>query len=175
MLRRLLREPSLPFDNTDNLFSSKILHIVGARPNFLRRRRLGKCVSGASANPWFQRASTTTRACRRSSSTIGDAATGLQLRGRLRDPRPANSRDYDPLRRGDPPGKLDWLVVYGDCNSTIATALVAVKMGSGGLVEAGLRVGYRTMPRNQPSAHNAIADILFVSEPSAKRLASVRG
>ncbi len=62
----------------------------------------------------------------------------------------------------------DWVVVVGDVNSTIACALVAVKMGIRvAHVEAGLRSFDRTMPEEiNRLLTDAISELLLVSEPS---------
>jgi UDP-N-acetylglucosamine 2-epimerase (non-hydrolysing) len=62
----------------------------------------------------------------------------------------------------------DWVLVVGDVNSTIATALVAVKLGVRvAHVEAGLRSFDRSMPEEiNRLLTDAISDLLFVTEPS---------
>ena len=61
----------------------------------------------------------------------------------------------------------DWLLVYGDVNSTLAATLVAVKLGIRvAHVEAGLRSGDRTMPEEiNRLVTDRLADLLLT--PSA--------
>ncbi|HUN82141.1 MAG TPA: UDP-N-acetylglucosamine 2-epimerase (non-hydrolyzing), partial [Phycisphaerae bacterium] len=62
----------------------------------------------------------------------------------------------------------DWVVVVGDVNSTIACAMVSVKLGVRvAHVEAGLRSFDRSMPEEiNRLLTDAISDLLLVSEPS---------
>jgi len=64
--------------------------------------------------------------------------------------------------------KPNWVVVVGDVTSTIACALVAVRMGVRvAHVEAGLRSGDRRMPEEiNRILTDSIADLLFVTEHS---------
>ena len=63
----------------------------------------------------------------------------------------------------------DWVIVVGDVNSTVACALTATKMGiKVAHVEAGLRSFDRTMPEEiNRLLTDQIADLLFTTEPSA--------
>ena len=65
--------------------------------------------------------------------------------------------------------KPDWLVVYGDVNSTMATAIVAAKLGVRiAHVEAGLRSNDRTMPEEiNRLITDRLADLLLTPSRDA--------
>ena len=64
----------------------------------------------------------------------------------------------------------DWVLVYGDINSTVAAALVAAKLGINvAHVEAGLRSGDRTMPEElNRLVTDQLSNLLLTSSPEAE-------
>jgi len=75
---------------------------------------------------------------------------------------------FEPVVVGQRP---DWVLVVGDVNSTIACALVCVKLGiKVAHVEAGLRSRDRTMPEEiNRLLTDQIADLLFTTSTDADR------
>jgi len=73
---------------------------------------------------------------------------------------------FEPVLQREKP---DWVLVVGDVNSTIACALVCVKLGvKVGHVEAGLRSRDRTMPEEiNRLLTDQISDLLFTPSPDA--------
>ena len=81
------------------------------------------------------------------------------------------SQTAEIIRRFEPvviENRPDWVIVVGDVNSTIACAIVAVKLGvKVAHVEAGLRSFDRGMPEEiNRLLTDSISDMLLVSEPS---------
>ncbi|MFE7469204.1 non-hydrolyzing UDP-N-acetylglucosamine 2-epimerase [Streptomyces sp. NPDC057499] len=97
---------------------------------------------------------------------IGSGSHGIQTGGVL--------AAMDPVLAAERP---DWVLVYGDTNSTLAGALSAVKMH---LPVAHLEAGLRSFNRRMPEEHNRIltdhaADLLLAPTEEAMRHLSDEG
>jgi UDP-N-acetylglucosamine 2-epimerase (non-hydrolysing) len=129
----------------------KILHVVGARPNFMKVAPLIQELAGFSAE--FTQVLVHT-------GQHYDATMSDVFFRELHIPEPDVNLDVGSgshawqtaqiMMRFEPvllEHRPDWVVVFGDVNSTIACALVAVKLGTRVIhVEAGLRSFDRSMP-----------------------------
>ncbi|MGW3626323.1 non-hydrolyzing UDP-N-acetylglucosamine 2-epimerase [Streptomyces sp. NPDC000880] len=97
---------------------------------------------------------------------IGSGSHGVQTGGVL--------TAMDPVLDAEQP---DWVLVYGDTNSTLAGALSAVKMH---LPVAHLEAGLRSFNRRMPEEHNRIltdhaADLLLAPTEEAMRHLAAEG
>ena len=144
----------------------KVLHIVGARPNFMKvapvvsalskRRNLeqtlihtGQHYDVGMSDVFFQQ--------------LGIPAPDVNL---AVGPGSHAMQTAEIMVRFEPIAverKPDLVLVYGDVNSTVATALVCAKLGVRmGHVEAGLRSFDRTMPEEiNRVVTDQLADLLF--------------
>ncbi|MBI4061610.1 MAG: UDP-N-acetylglucosamine 2-epimerase (non-hydrolyzing) [Elusimicrobia bacterium] len=154
----------------------KIWHIVGARPNFMKaapvyralaRRRVAQIIvhtgqhyDAGMSDVFFRQLGLPRPGHNLEVGSGSHAEQTAQVMMRL-----------EPLVAAARP---DWVLVYGDVNSTVAAALVCVKLGiRTAHVEAGLRSRDRTMPEE----HNRIvtdhlADLLLT--PSSDGDANLR-
>lgn len=149
----------------------KIISIVGARPNFVKVAALHRAFR---ADPTFDAKIVHT-------GQQHDARMSAVFFAQLDLPRPdyylgidhgsPTRQTADILLRLEPilvAEQPDWLVVVGDVTSTLASALVAARLGIRvAHVEAGLRSGDRQMPEEiNRILTDQLADLLFVTEQS---------
>ena len=144
----------------------KILHVVGARPNFMK---LAPCVRAIAAHGGMtQRIVHTGQHYDEAMSEsffrdleipppdlnleVGSASHAVQT-ARIME-------RFEPVVLDERP---DWVLVYGDVNSTAAAAFVCAKLGTRlAHVEAGLRSGDRTMPEEiNRLVTDRLADLLL--------------
>ena len=152
----------------------KVLHVVGARPNFMKAASVHRALSRL-------------RNSRQSIVHTGqhyDANMSDVFFQQLDMPQPDINlqvgsgthaiqtaeimRRFEPLVTEQRP---DWVLVYGDVNSTIAAALVCSKLQIRiGHVEAGLRSFDRTMPEEiNRLLTDQISDLLFTPSEDGNR------
>ena len=150
----------------------RILHVVGARPNFMKIAPIMREMAKYPAE--FEQILTHT-------GQHYDANMSQVFFGDLGMPKPdvnlgvgSGSHAWQTaeiMRRFEPvllDYRPDWVIVPGDVNSTLACALVAGKLGIKiAHVEAGLRSFDRTMPEEiNRVLTDHLADLLFTTEPS---------
>jgi UDP-N-acetylglucosamine 2-epimerase (non-hydrolysing) len=149
----------------------KILHVVGARPNFMKIAPIMRAMA-AYPSKFQQRLIHT--------GQHYDANMSKVFFDQLDLPKPdgylgvgsgthavqtANIMlAFEEIVWNDPP---DWVIVVGDVNSTLACALVSIKRGiKVAHVEAGLRSGDRSMPEEiNRILTDQVADLLLTPSP----------
>ncbi len=149
----------------------KITHVAGARPNFPKLAPVWRAVRAAG---WDQRIVHT--------GQHYDVSLSGQFFEQLELPEPDVNLDVGSASHAVQTGRImerlepvlledrpDWLLVYGDVNSTVAAALVAVKLGIRvAHVEAGLRSNDRTMPEEiNRILTDRLADLLLTPSRDA--------
>lgn len=153
----------------------RIISVVGARPNFMKVAPIHRAFA-AYADTWSHSIVHT--------GQHYDAAMSDAFFSDLDMPHPAyflgvgsgshaeqTARVMTGFEQVCNEAKPDYVIVVGDVNSTIACALVSVKLGiRTAHVEAGLRSGDRAMPEEiNRLATDAIVDDLFVTEESGRQ------
>lgn len=147
----------------------KVLHVVGARPNFMKAAPVHRALAARGAAQVLVH---TGQHYDRAMSSVFFDQLGLPAPDRNLEVGSGTHsvQTAQVMTRLEPvlaEERPDWVLAYGDVNSTAAAALVAAKMGLRlAHVEAGLRSRDRTMPEE----HNRIvtdhlADLLLT--PSA--------
>ena len=149
----------------------KVLHVVGARPNFPKLAPVYRAAQRAGISQFtvhtgqhytdalsagFFRALDIPEPDR--NLEVGSASHAVQT-ARIME-------RFEPVLDQEAP---TWVVVYGDVNSTVAAALVAAKKGVRvAHVEAGLRSGDWTMPEEvNRVVTDRLADLLLTPSPDA--------
>ena len=151
----------------------KILHVVGARPNFMKVAPVLRAMA-ARAGRFEQRLVHTGQHYDAAMSEVffdelGIAPPDVNLEvgsGSHAAQTAEIMLRFEPVLEAFRP---DWLVVVGDVNSTMAATLVAAKLGvRSAHVEAGLRSFDRGMPEEiNRLVTDALADLLLTPSPDA--------
>lgn len=148
-----------------------IVHIVGARPNFMKAGPVVKALARRGARQVLLH---TGQHYDRALSDVffeelGLPAPDLNLEVGSGSQGRQTAALLTALEDALPPLAPSVVVVYGDVNSTLAAALVASKAGIPlAHVEAGLRSFDRTMPEEiNRVVTDALSDLLFVTSPEA--------
>ena len=156
-----------------------VLHIAGARPNFPKLAPVHRAICGAG---WRQTIVHT--------GQHYDVALSDQFFQELSIPQPDENLEVGSATHAVQTARImerlepildtrrpDWVLVYGDVNSTVAAALVASKLGIRlAHVEAGLRSYDRTMPEEiNRLVTDRLADLLLTPSRDASETLRAEG
>jgi UDP-N-acetylglucosamine 2-epimerase (non-hydrolysing) len=157
----------------------KILHVVGARPNFPKLAPVYRAARAASIDQVIVH-----------TGQHYDDAMSESFFAALEMPRPHVDLAVGSASHAVQTGRImeriepvlcaeapTWVVVYGDVNSTVAAALVASKLGIRiAHVEAGLRSGDRSMPEEiNRIVTDRLADLLLTPSRDAGAILRAEG
>ena len=149
----------------------KVLSVVGARPQFVKLAPICGALSAAGVDHAIVH-----------TGQHYDPLLSDSFFAELDIPRPDHQLAVGSSAHGRQTGQMmialeevladerpDWVLVYGDTNSTLAAALVAVKMA---IPVAHLEAGLRSFNRQMPEEHNRVltdhaADLLLAPTQSA--------
>ena len=150
----------------------KVMHVVGARPNFMKLAPCHRALGGQADSE---------QVVVHTGQHYDDAMSDSFFRD-LEIPPPEINLEVGSASHAVQTGRImerlepvvlehhpDWVLVYGDVNSTAAAALVCSKIGIRlAHVEAGLRSGDRSMPEEiNRLVTDRLADLLLTPSPDA--------
>jgi UDP-N-acetylglucosamine 2-epimerase (non-hydrolysing) len=150
----------------------KVLHVVGARPNFMKIVPIMRAMSECTGQFEQYLVHTGQHYDRNMSHVFFEELEMPRPDVNLEVGSASHAQQTAVIMQRFEPVLLnfqpDWVVVPGDVNSTVACALVASKLGVRvAHVEAGLRSFDRTMPEEiNRILTDHLADLLFTTEPS---------
>jgi len=151
----------------------KVLHVVGARPNFMKVAPVMRAMAGREGR-FEQRLVHTGQHYDEAMSQVFFDELGIAAPDDNLEVGSGShaAQTAEILLRFEPvllAFRPDWLVVVGDVNSTMAATLVASKLGvRTAHVEAGLRSFDRGMPEEiNRLVTDALADLLLTPSPDA--------
>jgi UDP-N-acetylglucosamine 2-epimerase (non-hydrolysing) len=149
----------------------KVLHVVGARPNFPKLAPVHRAAAAAGLHQVVvhtgQHYDETLSAVFFHDLGIPEPDVNLAVGSETHSVQTARIMErIEPVLREEQP---DWVVVYGDVNSTVAAALVAAKLSlKVAHVEAGLRSYDRAMPEEiNRIVTDRLADLLLTPSRDA--------